>query len=110
MDRRNEWADRIVVTARYDAGNGPPSQRKWRDPNEWDVRQVIDALQGASLVPCELPHDVVVTVTERGSAYYGPPAYAPGTAAPARWCLPGRSWDETVAAVERALTPKSDDG
>ena len=102
-------AARIVVTVRYDAGKGDRSQRPWRDPNGWDVRQVIDALQGAGLVRCEVPHDVVVTVTELGSAGYGQPAYALGTAAPARWCLAGRGWDETVAAVERALTPKGDD-
>lgn len=103
-------AARIVVAVRYDAENGDRSPREWRDPNGWDVRQVIDSLQGAGLVPCEVPHEVVVTVTEWSGTSYGQPAYALGTAAPARWCLVGRGWDETVAAVERALTPASDDG
>ena len=94
----------IVVTVQGDL----PSRRVWNDPNGWDVKQVIDALQGAGLVPCEVQHDVAVMVTELGSAGYGQPGYAPGTAAPARWCLVGAGWDETVAAVERALKKEED--
>ncbi len=79
--------------------------KHWGDPNGWDAATVVDNLRREGFVERTGQPEALVAVTELHANGYGAPL-AEGKPEPAWWYVGEGGWDETVTALEKALTPE----